>query len=145
MQLAQNTHPEIHTDDHVDTFDDFVNDMLAAAKRKKRRQRYNRVQVLLISWEDDLTETDQKAKELNRLIEEEVRTVHSLFDKALNFNVNRYAIPLVDSEGRDVNWERKVLLKVNGFIDLYDQPETLLILYYNGHGSFQQNSCYWHP
>ena len=119
--------------------------MLAAAKRKKRKQHYSKVQVLLISWEEDKTEPDPVAKELDRLIEHEVRTIHKLFDEDLNFSVSRYAIPLLDSRGHDPKWDRKVLLEVTTFMDAHDHPETLLILYYNGHGSFQGNSCYWHP
>lgn len=145
LQLAQTSRPEILTDDHLESLGVFANEMLAAARRKRKRQRYSKVQVLLINWEEDEKETDLMAKKLNGLIEHEVRAVHKLFEEDLNFSVERYAIPLVDSNGDDVNWERKVLLKVNGFVDINDHQDALLILYYNGHGSFQEKSCYWHP
>lgn len=144
-QISQPSQPEILTDDHLESFEVFATEMLAADRRKRQRQKYSKVQVLLINWEESKTETKPETKKFNALIEEEVRKVHKLFKDDLNFSVERYAIPLVDSEGNDVNWDRKVLLKVNDFVDLNDHPDTLLILYYNGHGSFRENSCYWHP
>ena len=147
LQLTKRNHPSIHTDDHVDTFEDFRNDMLIAGKRHRtRKPRYSQVQVLLLTWKEDDLEEDEKVIRLNKIIEEEVRTVHKLFEATLNFSVERFEIPSVDQRTKKlVNSQNKLLAKITSFVDKYEDDETLLVIYYNGHGSYWGNSCYWHP
>jgi hypothetical protein len=129
----------------VDKFNDFVQDMLAAGRRKRQKLRYTKVEVLLLSWEED-EGAGKEVKRVNKLIEDEIRTVHELFERTLNFSVNRYAIPLVDPRTKRNNkWQTNLQRKVAEFVEYHDDPGTLLILYYNGHGSCHGNSCYWHP
>ncbi|KAH7330254.1 hypothetical protein BKA65DRAFT_508996 [Rhexocercosporidium sp. MPI-PUGE-AT-0058] len=146
IQLSHRKPSSIRTDEHVDNFDDFVNDMMIAGRRSRtRKPRYNRVQALLISWKEDEDENAEEVLLMNKTIEAEVRTVHDLLEHKLNFSVDRFAIPIVDERNRSVNSQNKLLAKITNFVDKYEDEGTLLIIYYNGHGSYWDNSCYWHP
>lgn len=99
-----------------------------------------------MNWEEEKEDTSEDVKRVNKLIEDEIRTVHKLFEQTLRFSVERYQIPLTNPQTkRDYNWQTKVQRKVTEFVDDNDGPDTLLILYYNGHGSCHEYSCYWHP
>jgi hypothetical protein len=87
------------------------------------KPRYSHVHVLLLTWKQDESEEDEN--EINEIIEEEVRTVHKLLETTLNFSVERFEIPRQSPRTNGpVKSESKLLRKVSGFIDDYDDDGT---------------------
>lgn len=140
----------MHIDDHIENFDDFVHDlMIAGRKSRTRKPRYSRVQALLLSWHLEDEQDDDDVTKMNKMIEDEVLAVQGLFQDKLNFSVERVSFPIVDEKSKKpVYSHNKLLGKINDFVDDVDQykdKDTLLVIYYNGHGSYRADSCYWHP
>ncbi|KAF5623159.1 uncharacterized protein FTJAE_10712 [Fusarium tjaetaba] len=90
-----------------------------AAKRafpNSAYSRYTEVQVLLIRWEEDELEVEWELNELQRVL-------HHLY----GFTTDKFLIPTQNSH-------RKLNHKVLGFVEEHENEDTLLIVYYGGHG-----------
>jgi len=74
-----------------------------------------------------------RVKYINSLIESEVDAVSTLFRERLHYHVERYAIP--NLQGR-TKAQQELQFGISSFVRKYDDPNTLLIIYYNGHGSY---------
>ncbi|KAF4332850.1 hypothetical protein FBEOM_13343 [Fusarium beomiforme] len=78
--------------------------------------RYTEVQVLLIRWEEDELEVDWELNELRRVF-------HNLY----GFTTDKFLIPTQNSH-------RKLNHKALSFVEEHENEDTLLIVYYGGHG-----------
>ncbi|PNP84784.1 hypothetical protein FNYG_01878 [Fusarium nygamai] len=90
-----------------------------AAKRafpNSAYSRYTEVQVLLIRWEEDELEVEWELNELQRV-----------FHRLYGFTTDKFLIPTQNSH-------RKLNHKVLGFVEEHENEDTLLIVYYGGHG-----------
>lgn len=120
-------------DHHIDEIETFEKDLLEAKSCSDVIPvRYTKVEVILITWKDN----DDIAEE----VEEEVKELTKLFKK-LNYTIKPYRIP-------DINCQNNLLFEVLSFLKPHQNDpsdETLLIVYYNGHGSIRGDTSYWHP
>ncbi|CAL3963867.1 hypothetical protein PZA11_001366 [Diplocarpon coronariae] len=135
VPLEVQTHPTSFApfNHHIEDLKVFKDDLIAAKKCSEvSNPAYTTVEVLLLTWEecDDIQEE----------IESEIEALARLF-KELNYNATQFAIPNIDCQN-ELQW------KVLEFLRQHknDSPsETLFIVYYTGHGSIRNDSCYWHP
>jgi hypothetical protein len=72
--------------------------------------------VLLLRWEED---------ELN--VQWELEELQDVFTKTYGFSTEAYLIPTENSH-------RKLMRKAVSFVEEHESDETLLIVYYGGHG-----------
>lgn len=84
---------------------------------KQVQHPYSAVYVLLLSWKhDDLG------------VETDIQKLNVVFGEAYGFLVQRFLIPNEDPD--------EALAEVlKGFVQRYQSPQSLLIVYYGGHGS----------
>ncbi|KAM0291890.1 hypothetical protein ACHAO9_003443, partial [Fusarium lateritium] len=90
-----------------------------AAKRafpNSAYSRYSEVQVLLIRWDEDELEVEWELNELR-----------SVFRDLYGFTTDQFLIPTHKSH-------RKLNHKVLSFVEEHENEDTLLIVYYGGHG-----------
>lgn len=88
-----------------------------AIARKKGPNEYWRVGLLILHWEN----TDLIG------IQDEVEAVDQTFSRRFRYEVQRFAIPLSKPQ-------RRLQEAVIQFIREYESEESLLIVYYGGHG-----------
>lgn len=97
--------------------------------RNIRHQRYAAVNVLLISWKDDDTNSAAEIKQLK-----------TIFQDSFNYTVYSYQIPSADSQA-SLNFLIASFLKDFGGLD------RLLVIYYGGHGGPRtersKSPCTW--
>ena len=97
--------------------------------RNIRDQRYAAVNVLLISWKDDDTNSAAEIKQLK-----------TIFQDSFNYTVCSYQIPSADSQA-SLNYQIASFLKAFGGLD------SLLVIYYGGHGGPRtersKSPCTW--
>lgn len=99
--------------------------MPETASVRSREDRYLYTRVLLLSWDA----ADPR-------FDEELRRLESTFADVYNFSTSRYRIPSNDSYDG-------LTMSLREFLK-HDDPETLLILYYGGHGySDTDNNLLW--
>ena len=84
--------------------------------RPIRHQRYAAVNVLLISWKDDDTNSATEIKQLQ-----------TLFKESFNYTTSWYQIPSKDSQ-------TSLNQLIASFLHNFGGPDNLLIIYYGGHG-----------
>lgn len=84
--------------------------------RHLRLQRYAAVNVLLISWKDDDTDSKTEIGQLGRL-----------FKEYFNYTTCSYLIPSSKSQS-------SLNLQLASFLDAFGGPDNLLVVYYGGHG-----------
>jgi len=59
QQIRDSTHPLIRSEEHVE-IDEFVRDMMAAGRKTKpRKLKYNNVEVMIITWEEEQDSDDE--------------------------------------------------------------------------------------
>ncbi|KAM0354163.1 hypothetical protein ACHAPU_001198 [Fusarium lateritium] len=100
-------------------FEAFVEELQLTAKRafpNSAYSRYNEIQVLLIRWDEDELEVEWELNELQRVFRELYR-----------FTTDKFLIPTQNSH-------RKLTHKVLSFVEEHENEDTLLIVYYGGHG-----------
>jgi hypothetical protein len=118
---------------HLKDLKTFKNDLISATKlSRETKPLYKKVEVFLITWEEN--------DDIKEEVEGEVDALTKLFGE-LNYHVTPFAIPNIDSQN-------ELQFEVLNFLRAHkkDPPgETLLIVYYTGHGSIRDNACYWHP
>lgn len=93
--------------------------MYQSAKRafpNSAYSRYKEVEVLLIRWEEDELEVEWELNEL-----------HKVFRDLYGFTTEQFLIPSQNSH-------RKLNLKALRFVEEHENEDTLLIVYYGGHG-----------
>ncbi|KAF4451893.1 hypothetical protein F53441_5212 [Fusarium austroafricanum] len=78
--------------------------------------RYSEVQVLLIRWDEDELEVEWELNELRRV-----------FNDLYGFTTDKFLIPTQNSH-------RKLNHKALSFVEEHENEDTLLIVYYGGHG-----------
>ena len=99
-----------------------------AKYQSHRSQRYQAVNVLLISWADDDLGCGAEIEELGRM-----------FREVFCYAVWPYRIPSLDSQ-------RILGVTVARFIEAYGGEDKLIIAYYGGHGGMNLSSkspCTW--
>ncbi len=90
-------------------------------------QRYKCVEVLLLRWDEDDLAVSWEVEDLEKIF------------KAYGFSTELWLIP---SEMPHL----ELMIKVGSFVKGYQNPDTLLIVYYGGHASInnvRQSSWSW--
>ena len=94
-----------------------------------RHQRYAAVNVLLISWKDDDTNSATEIKQLK-----------TFFQESFHYTACSYQIPSTDSQA-SLNFQ------IASFLHAFGGPDNLLIIYYGGHGGPRignnRSPCTW--
>ena len=97
--------------------------------RHIRQQRYAAVNVLLISWKDDDTNSAAEIKQLK-----------TIFQDSFNYTTCSYYIPSADSQA-SLNYQ------IASFLHAFGGPDNLLVIYYGGHGGPRtdrsKSPCTW--
>lgn len=110
----------------VKALGDILNDAATAAFPNQGSSRYKEVHALLLSWEDD-----------NLGVINEVHELSDVFRRTYDFEVEEWKIP----SKRPHN---TLASKVLGFLDEFESKDNLLIIYYGGHGSMNDDrQCVW--
>lgn len=95
----------------------------------KNPSTYRKVEVLILHWADNSNDLATN---------EEVKSLQSVLEKPFNFHVQ--------VESLDNHIEKKLQVRINSivaqFVEKHDGPNTLLIVYYAGHG--RPGSYYGH-
>ena len=81
-----------------------------------KRSRYIRVQVLLISWEEDLLG-----------VSKEIAGLRDVFQRTYYYDTEEWQIPSIRSHN-------SLVRRLTDFLAAYEDRETLLIVYHAGHG-----------
>jgi len=116
--LTLNTHDSSFVEEHIPTIERFAEDLQAAinaAWPTRNKTRYNKVNVLLLSWEDD-----------NLGVEQEISRLGHVFSNLYRFDVQDFKIPRKTPGRATISRLSTFLLEVDG-------RDGLLILYYAGH------------
>lgn len=94
-----------------------------------RHQRYEAVNVLLISWKDD--DTDSAT---------EIEQLQTLFQETFNYTARPYQIPSTNSQA-------SLNLQIASFLHSFTGSDNLLVIYYGGHGGPRvgqhKSPCTW--
>ncbi|KAH7242387.1 hypothetical protein BKA59DRAFT_227911 [Fusarium tricinctum] len=117
------THDTTKSHHHMSNFELFVEDLQLAAKRafpNSAYSRYSEVQVLLIRWDEDELEVEWELNELRRV-----------FRDLYGFTTDKFLIPTHNSH-------RKLNHKVLSFVEEHENEDTLLVVYYGGHGAINK-------
>lgn len=103
---------------HETEFRDAVNSIRAAYERSRPGEpRYKTVAVLSLKWSNDDLNLGPLEAELLRV-----------FRDTYHFVVQTHVIDITR------NFLRELINAINDFANRYDDPASLLILYYSGHG-----------
>ncbi|CAG7566476.1 unnamed protein product [Fusarium equiseti] len=124
------THDTEKAQHHMKNFNRFIEDLQASARKafpNSPYSRYSDVQVLLIQWDEDELQVELELDELEKV-----------FRKQYGFATQTFLIPTANSH-------RKLNQKVLSFVDQNEDEDTLLIVYYGGHGSINKaRQSTWH-
>ncbi|KAL9014738.1 MAG: hypothetical protein Q9173_000617 [Seirophora scorigena] len=124
-----NTHDVSRTSYHLqdlETFGEIVTNAAAAAFPNSRKSRYRYAYALLLSWEDD---------ELG--VKSEVEELDDVFSQTYYFHTEQWRIPSANSHNA-------LAFRLMDFLKDYATPEHLLVIYYGGHGSMNDDrQCIW--
>ncbi|KAI0134586.1 hypothetical protein BJ170DRAFT_206258 [Xylariales sp. AK1849] len=136
IAISSTTHNTATADCHITTTD-WLEQLGEAihAVWPERFVRYSKVAVLMLSWEDgDIRDTSSEFVRLRKVFKDE-----------FHYEVEEWPIPPKKSVGR-------LSARVQQFVDTYDKPDNLLIVYYAGHarrcepaGSFPVWRSKWKP
>jgi len=123
------THDISNTPYHVKDIEavgHILNSAATAAFPNQGLSRYREVHALLLSWEDD-----------DLGVVNEIAELEDVFQQIYRFEVDVWRIP---SERSHIAVAGKVL----GFLNDYESTDSLLIVYYGGHGSMNDDrQCVW--
>lgn len=110
----------------VKALGDLLNSAATAAFPNQGLSRYKGIHALLLNWKDD-----------NLGVVNEIDELEDVFRQIYHFQVERWEIP----SKRPHN---ALAAKLLGFLDDYESKENLLIVYYGGHGSMNDDrQCVW--
>ncbi|MCJ1249478.1 hypothetical protein MMC30_006702 [Trapelia coarctata] len=101
----------------------FIFNKTIAGHYRNGREGYARVGAQFITWKDD--DMRLKGYEVDRLQE--------ILGKKFNYETHEYQIPALKSE-------TGLLAAVSNFIDEYNSPDNLMIIYYGGHGYMETDN-----
>jgi len=119
------THSPFHVKD-VKALGDLLNSAATAAFPNQGVSRYKEIHALLLSWEDDSLGVLNEIGELDDVL----RQIY-------HFEVERWKIPSKRSHNT-------LAAKLLAFLDDYESKENLLLVYYGGHGSMNDDrQCVW--
>lgn len=119
-----NTHDVSSVGHHVSGIERFADDLqsaIAAAWPTRRSSRYERVHVLLLSWEDD-----------NLGVYREMRHLEYVFSNLFRFDVQSFKIPPKTAG-------KATTSRILSFLE-NDGHDALLIVYYAGHARLSHRS-----
>lgn len=107
---------------HLDSFEEFFQHLNLAANAALpiSPPRYSSVHVLLLRWEDDDLGTEREVADLEKV-----------FRDSYHYYTERYEIPTDDPT-------TQLEYKLNDFRRAYDDGNSLLVLYYGGHGALER-------
>ncbi|KAL8958408.1 MAG: hypothetical protein Q9193_004529 [Seirophora villosa] len=131
LEVAQRaqTHDISRISNHLEdpeSFGDIVTKAAAAAFPNSRRSRYRNVYALLLSWEDDQLGVISEVQELDDVLSQ---TYH--------YQVEQWRIP-------NTNSHNSLAFRLMEFLRSYASSEHLLLIYYGGHGSMNDDrQCIW--
>lgn len=123
-QPDSTTHDTSRVQQHITDIHEFlatVQDSINSAFPKTSRSKYRAVHVLLLSWVND----DLK-------VEIEIQRLFRVFEELYGFGVAWWLIPSDDSHNELGD-------RLRSFTKQYAQEDTLLIIYYGGHGYIDSN------
>lgn len=110
----------------IEAFGHILTSAATAAFPNQGLSRYKEVHALLLSWEDD-----------NLGVINEIGELEKAFQQIYYFEVDRWKIPSERSHN-------SLAAKVLAFLDDYESTDNLLIVYYGGHGSMNDDrQCVW--
>ena len=92
----------------------------AFPNRQRLFTRYKKVQTLLLQWKDDDLEVSYEVDDLDGVF------------KQYGFATEKWSIPSANSH-------LKLMLKAASFVESYDSPDNLLIVYYGGHAAINES------
>lgn len=108
------------------TFGNLVTEAANAAFPKTQTSRYKEVHVLLLSWEEDSLGVIQEVLELQ-----------DVFRQTYFYDAEVWRIPSDHSY-------KALRKRLNTFLDDFEDKESLLIVYYGGHGYMNDDrQCIW--
>ncbi|KAF2752009.1 hypothetical protein M011DRAFT_394090 [Sporormia fimetaria CBS 119925] len=96
----------------------------AFAKHMGLADRYEKVAVLLIKWEDNLDELRTK---------EETEELRDIFRDQFHYACNIVELDVMTKPQHQMNKH------ISDFVNAHDGPNSLLIVYYTGHGVYNEN------
>jgi len=116
------THPPSYDFNHIKSFDTFKDDLSDALKRAfpTKKRKYDEVYSLLIDWEEDDLGCASEIKDLDEQLQ-----------RQFYFKTERFSMPSLNSE----------LVLQDKLVDLeraHRNCSSLLIIYYGGHGDWNQ-------
>lgn len=110
----------------LESFGDVVTKAAIAAFPNNKRSRYRKVYVLLLSWEAD---------ELGVI--SEVQELDHVFSQIYRYQAEQWQIPSTNSHNM-------LAFRLMEFLRSYASNEHLLLIYYGGHGSMNDDrQCVW--
>jgi len=115
--IKLNTHDTSFVEEHIPDIEKFAQDLqqaINAAWSDRKRNRYQEVHVLLLSWEDD-----------NMGVFREIERLRYVFSNLYRFDVQEFRIP-----GKTP--QKAATVRLSSFLEK-DGPSSLLIVYYAGH------------
>lgn len=123
------THDISRTSYHIhdlESFGDVVTKAAVAAFPNNKRSRYRKVYALLLSWEAD---------ELGVI--SEVQELDHVFSQIYRYQAEQWQIPSTNSHNM-------LAFRLMEFLRSYASNEHLLLIYYGGHGSMNDDrQCVW--
>ena len=122
---ANFTHPSILSNGHIDSFQDFINDVNCALVGALSRSGsvYPKVSVLFLRWEDDVFIEPG----VNNGVQGEIDDLERVFMRDYGFKTEMYLIPSQNSQ-------RCLQKKIYLLQEEHDSRDELLVVYYGGHG-----------
>ena len=135
LNPANFTHPSILSNDHIDSFQVFIDDVncgLAGALSRSGSV-YQKVSVLFLRWEDDVFIEPG----VNNGVQGEIDNLERVFMREYGFRTDLYLIPSQNSQ-------RCLQKRIYLLQDEHDSREELLVVYYGGHGVLNDmNQSIW--
>ncbi|CZR67057.1 uncharacterized protein PAC_16956 [Phialocephala subalpina] len=122
--IKLNTHDVSFVEEHVPGIERFAKDLqsaINAAWPTRRKSRYDKAHVLLLSWDDD-----------NLGVYQEMHRLEYVFSSLYRFNVQRFKIPRKTAG-------KATTARILSFLE-EDGPETLFVVYYAGHARLSHRS-----
>jgi hypothetical protein len=119
-------------DDHLEGLKEFAKELQEALRHSKPRMvRYKEVHVLLIYWKDS---------DIGGM-EQEVDGIENVFRDKYHYTTARCELPSDSAKGAEFALEERLL----SFRKNHTEPNSLFVIYYNGHGIGKDDYCYWTP
>ncbi|KAF8853387.1 hypothetical protein BDZ45DRAFT_694290 [Acephala macrosclerotiorum] len=122
--IKLNTHDVSYVEEHVPGIEQFAKDLqsaINAAWPTRRKGRYGKAHVLLLSWEDD-----------NLGVYQEMHRLEYVFSNLYRFDVQSFKIPCKTAG-------KATTSRILSFLE-EDGPETLFVVYYAGHARLSPRS-----